>query len=356
MNLEERSTFVQTFAFMSKKSTISDIARELNITPSTVSRALNDNPRISAETKLLVKDVAQRVGYHVNGVASALRSGRTYTIGVIVPTADRSFFASVVRGIEIEANRAGYNVMICQSHDSYEVELTDIKALLRAQVDGIILSIAKETIDFQHLIDLKKRGVPLVLFDRVIYKNDISTVTIDDYRGAYKATTHLIEQGCHRIATFASENQNLNIYKERLRGYKDALAAYNLPIREDYIHLNNLRIEGGRAGAELLWSLPETPDAIFCASDLSALGAMQFLKEKGLKIPEDVALVGFANESFTNYIEPALTTVQQQPIEMGQTAAQLFLEQIEAENGIFVPKNITLHADLIVRASSLRRK
>lgn len=338
---------------MSKKSTISDIARELNITPSTVSRALNDHPRISDETKNLVKETAQRVGYQVNGVASALRSGRTYTIGVIVPTADRSFFASVVRGIEMEANKAGYNVMICQSNESYDAEILDIKALMRAQVDGIILSISKETIDFQHFIDLKKRGVPLVLFDRVIYKSDISTVTIDDYRGAYKATQHLIEQGCRRIATFTSENQNLNIYKERLKGYKDALAAYNLPLREDYIHINNLRIEGGRAGADFLWSLPEPPDAIFCASDLSALGAIQYLKEKGLKIPENVALVGFANESFTDYIEPALTTVQQHPIEMGKIAAQLFLEQMDAENGHFTAKNITLNADLIVRKSSL---
>ena len=189
---------------LSKKSTINDIAQELNVTPSTVSRALNGHPRISEETKELVKATAKKMGYQVNGVASALRSGRTYTIGVIVPTADRSFFGSIVRGIEIEANRAGYNVMICQSHDSYEAEKLDINALLRAQVDGIALSISRETLDFQHITDLKKRGIPLVLFDRVIYQNDISTVTIDDYRGGYKATTHLIAQGCRRIAHFSS--------------------------------------------------------------------------------------------------------------------------------------------------------
>ena len=146
---------------------------------------------------------------------------------------------------------------------------------------------------------------------------------------------------------------NLGIYKERLRGYKDALAGHNLPIREDYIHRNNLRIEGGRAGAEFLWSLAEPPDAIFSASDYSALGAMQYLKEKGVKIPQEVALVGFANESFTAFIEPALTTVHQQPVEMGQTIAQLFLAQMDAVNEQFTAKNITLNADLIVRASSL---
>jgi LacI family transcriptional regulator len=338
---------------MSKKFTISDIARELNITPSTVSRALNDHPRISEETKQLVKAAAERGNYQVNGVASALRSGRTYTLGVIVPTADRSFFSSIVRGIEMEANLAGYNVMICQSNDNYEAELLDVKALLRAQVDGIALSISKQTVDVQHLKDLKKRGVPLVLFDRVIQNADISTVTINDYEAGYKATEHLIEQGCRRIATFASENLNLEIYRERLRGYKAALVAHQLPVNEAYIHLNNLRLEGGRAGAAALWALPEPPDAIFCASDYSALGAMQFLKEKGIKIPKEVALVGFANESFTAFIEPALTTVHQQPVEMGERIAQLFLEQMESTTEPFTAKNITLNAELIIRQSSL---
>ncbi len=338
---------------MSKKATINDLAKELNVTASTISRALNDNPRISDETKRLVKEAAKRAGYRLNGVASALRSGRTFTIGVIVPTADRSFFSSIVRGIEDITNKTGYNLMICQSNDSNKSEIEDINALLRAQVDGIVLSIAKETSDYKHFEDLRERGVPLVLFDRVTHKAGVSTVTVDDYRGAYKATEHLIEQGCRRIATFVGEHQHINIYKERFRGYKDALADYKVPFYSEYVHTSSLGIDGGREGATTMWALPQPPDAIFCQSDFSALGAMQFLKEKGLKIPHDVALVGFANEPFTAYIEPALTTVDQHPVDMGQTVAKLFLEQIESEDTSPITKNITLNADLVIRQSSL---
>jgi LacI family transcriptional regulator len=338
---------------MSKKATINDLAKELNVTASTISRALNDNPRISDETKRLVKEAAKRAGYRLNGVASALRSGRTYTIGVIVPTADRSFFSSIVRGIEDITNKTGYNLMICQSNDSNKSEIEDINALLRAQVDGIVLSIAKETSDYKHFEDLRERGVPLVLFDRVTHKAGVSTVTVDDYRGAYKATEHLIKQGCQRIATFVGEHQHINIYKERFRGYKDALTDYKIPFYSEYVHTSSLGIEGGREGATIMWALPQPPDAIFCQSDFSALGAMQFLKEKGLKIPHDVALVGFANEPFTAYIEPALTTVDQHPVDMGQTVAKLFLEQIESDDPSPITKNITLNADLVIRQSSL---
>lgn len=338
---------------MSKRSTIHDIARELNVTASTVSRALSDHPRISEDTKRIVREAAERAGYRMNGVASALRSGRTHTLGVIVPTADRSFFAKVVRGIEEETSLASYNVMICQSNDSSRGEQQDITALLRAQVDGIVMSNAKETIDFQHLERLRDQGIPLVLFDRVAYLSGISTVTVDDFRGAYRATQHLIEQGCRRIAHMTLPLQHLNIYNERFRGYREALAAHGLPQPEQYVHRNDLTLEGGRSGAAWLWSLPEPPDAVFCASDLSALGTMQYLKEKGLKVPRDVALVGFANEPFTAYIEPALTTVDQHPVEMGRTVIKLFLEQLETEKTAFLPKNIILNADLIVRQSSL---
>lgn len=337
-----------------KKATILSIAKSLNLTASTVSRALNDNPRISEETRRLVKAAALQAGYHVNGVASALRSGRTFTIGVIVPTADRSFFAGVVRGIEEVASSTSYHVMICQSYDNHQSEKDNIAALLRAQVDGILMSNARETTEFTHLEALKKRA-PVVLFDRVVYQSGISTVTVDDYRGAFQATSHLIQQGCKRIATLTFTHMHLNIYKERLRGYQDALIAHGMLLRPEYIHHSELTIDGGQQGAAFLWSLPEPPDAIFCASDFSALGAMRFLKARGLKIPKDVALVGFANEPFTSYVEPAISTVDQHPIEMGQTATKLFLEQIESQPNTFIEKHITLNADLIVRPSSMRK-
>lgn len=336
-----------------KKATIGSIAKALNITPSTVSRALNDNPRISEETRRLVKAAAEKTGYRVNGIASALRSGRSFTIGVIVPTADRSFFSRVVRGIEDIASSTAYNVMICQSYDSHRSELENIAALMRAQVDGILMSNARDTTTYQHLEQLKKQ-VPVVLFDRVVYQPGISTVTIDDFRGAYQATSHLIQQGYRRIATFTSTQHHLNIYRERLRGYQEALKDHCLPLRSEYIHFNDLTLEGGTQGAVHLWNLPEPPEAIFCASDFSALGAMRYLKSKCIVVPTEVGLVGFANEPFTEYVEPALSTVNQYPNEMGQTATRLFLEQIESEQGTFSEKHITLNAELIVRQSSLR--
>lgn len=355
--LSDYPNFTYCGHLLTKKSTIHDIARALNITASTVSRALNDHPRISVETKRLVREAASSIGYRVNGVASALRSGRTFTLGIVVPTADRSFFAGVVRGVEAVANRAGYNVMICQSNESYQAEMKDINALVRAQVDGIILSVAKETTDYAHFAQLQAWGVPLVLFDRVPPHTSASTVTVDDYSGGYRATEHLIQQGCRRIATLTSSHAHLLIYQERLRGYQDALRAHGLAVRNEYIVRCDLDIVSGTEAAAALWALPEPPEAIFCESDLSALGALQYFKGKGIRVPTDVALAGFANEPFTAYVSPALTTVTQYPIEMGQTAAQLFLEQMEATNNQpFTPKHVRLNADLIVRESSLWKK
>src|SRR6478736_3969139 len=187
-----------------EKSTIHDIAKKLNITASTVSRALNDNPRISKATKLLVQKTAQKLNYQPNNIAAALRNGKSNIIGIIVPTADRGFFSRVIRGIEAIANTANYHVMICQTYDNYEKEVETVDTLLNARVDGIITSFAKETIDFTHYEKVKARGIPLVFFDRSNDELEVSHVVIDDFLGGYKATEHLIQQGCKRIAHFTS--------------------------------------------------------------------------------------------------------------------------------------------------------
>lgn len=335
------------------RATIHSIAKELNISASTVSRALSDHPSISEKTKKFVREAAERAGYRMNNVASALRLGRTKTIGVIVPTADRSFLASVVSGIEEVANSAGYHVMICQSNDNYQAELKNIAALLQAQVDGILMAIAKGTTDYEHFKQLHAQGVPLILFDRVTFNAGVSTVTIDDYDSAYRATKHLIEQGCTRIATMAGIQTHLNIYEERMRGYCDALKDHGHSYREEYVVSCDLNIENGKAGAARLWTLPQVPDGIFCMSDYAALGVIQYLKAKGVRIPKEVAVAGFVNEPFATYIEPALTTIDQHPVEMGRVTAKLFLEQIETNKAAFRPKNIILNANLIIRESSL---
>lgn len=334
------------------KATIYDIAEELKITSSTVSRALSDHPRISTLTKQAVREVAARLNYRQNSVAAALRSGKTNMLGVVVPTTDRSFFSSVIRNIEQIATASGYNVMITQSNDQEELERSNIDALLKARVDGIIASIARETRDYSHFQQLAGGGVPLVLFDRVAELDRTSIVRIDDYQGAYAATEHLIEQGCRRIAHFAGQQQ-LDIYQQRLEGYKAALRHHGIPLDTSLVHFGNGKLEDGKTGMEELLQLPNPPDAVFAASDYTAMGAMQLLKAKGKRIPEDVALVGFMNETFTSFVEPGLTSVDQLSENMGRLAAGTVLEQVSS-SGEFAPRKIILTPKLVVRGSSMR--
>lgn len=338
-----------------EKATIHDIAAKLNITASTVSRALKDHPRISAETKKAVQKAAQKLNYQPNHIAAALRNGKSNIIGIIVPTADRSFFSSVIRGIEEIANSAKYNVMICQTYDSFEKEVASIEALLNARVDGIIASHSKGTINFDHYNKVKERGIPLILFDRSNDELEVSHVVIDDFLGAFKATEHLIQQGSKRIAHFTN-TRKISIYKERLRGYREALEQYGLPFDEALVIPSDLQLEDGRRSMMQLLTLDQKPDGVFSASAMGILGAMQVLKENGYKIPEDVTLVGFSNEAFTSFTEPALSTVEQHSMRIGNAAAEIFLQEIAAGNEKFIPQKIVLKPELIIRGSSLRKK
>lgn len=337
------------------KTTIHDIAKKLNITASTVSRALKDHPRISEETKKAVQKVAMKMNYQPNHIAAALRKGRSNIIGIIVPTADRSFFSSVIRGIEEIANQSRYNVMICQTYDIHQKEIDTVEALLNARVDGIIASHAKETSNFDHFQKVKNKGIPLVLFDRVSDEVDVSNVVIDDFLGGYKATEHLISQGCVRIAHFTS-TRKIAIYKERMRGYREALDKYGMPFDNSLVVESNMQLEGGRASMAKLIESGNLPDAVFSSSAYSAMGAMQVLKENNLRVPQDVALVAFSNEPFTSFTDPALTTVDQHPMRMGNAAAEIFLREMNAGNKKYIPQKVVLKPELIIRPSSLKRK
>lgn len=338
----------------SKKTTIYDIAKELDITASTVSRALNDHPNVKDSTKQLVIEQAKKMNYQPNSIAAALRKGKSNIIGVIVPNADRNFFASVIRGIEEVANDAGYNILICQSNESVEKERSNISTLLEAQVDGILASYAKETTDFDHYQEIINRDVPLILFDRVNDNLDVGSVVVDDYLGAFKATEHLIEQGCRRIVHFSGP-QNLNIYKERRRGYQEALEKHNIPVDEDLILQSNLLLEDGYELAKKLLEFDELPDAIFSASDFSAVGAMEVLKEQGIEIPDQVAIVGFSNEQFTSFVDPGLSTVDQQSKQMGMFTARLFLDYMDGKIATATAPKTVLNPELIIRGSSQKK-
>lgn len=337
-----------------EKVTIHSIASKLNLTASTVSRALNNSPRISDVTKNAVIKLAKQLNYQPNHLAAALRNGKSHIIGVIVPTIDRSFFASVVRGIEEIANKLNYKVIICQSHDNYETEVQIVDTLFCAQVDGIIASLGKHTQAYDHFKKAEIKGIPLLLFDRTTSELQVNEVVIDDHLGAYKVVEHLIQQGCTRIAHFTS-NVKINIFQERLRGYKDALEDHGIPVNENLIIESNLQLADGRQSMQRLLELDNIPDGVFSSSDYAILGAMQVLKERKIKIPQQVALAGFSNEPFTSFSDPPITTVDQLSVEMGNLTAKLFFEQIKSAKGPIVPGKTKLTPKIVIRESSLKK-
>ncbi len=340
-----------------KKTTITDIAKELNVTASTVSRALRNHPRISDATKKAVWELVEEMNYQPNNIATALRKGKSNIIGVIVPTSDRQFFASIIRGIEEVVRGKGYNLIICQSDEQTDKEQKNIDALLRIQVDGIIASVAKETRDYSYFEKINNLNVPLVLYDRVGENINACTVTSDDFNGAYKAVTHLIEQGCTKIAHFAGQ-QHIKIYQDRLNGYLKALSDHNIErddnliIENDLINDTDLVLKAGYDMTYDLFSDVVIPDAIFSSSDFAVLGAIKALKEKQISIPEEVALIGYSNDFSSSVVEPGLSSLDQQPKLMGNHAAELFLEQIESDEVPYTPKKKSLDPKLMIRSSS----
>ncbi|ADF53271.1 MAG: LacI family DNA-binding transcriptional regulator [Zunongwangia sp.] len=337
---------------MAEKVTIYDISKKLNISAATVSRALNNNPKISQKTRELVLKTAAKMNYKQNRLAQALKSGRTNNVGVIVPFINRSFFSSVIRGIEEELSPHGYHVIICQSHEDVDNEIKQIDTLLNTQVDGIFMSVAKTTQDTSHIQKALAENTPLVFFDRKKDVPGLSSVIIDDFKGGYLATQHLIKQGCKKIAHFSGD-LSVEIYKNRHQGYLKALKDHGItPLSRFSLQVNS-KLESGISAVKELWEFEEKPDAIFSASDYAALGAIQELRKIGIKIPKEVCVVGFSNEPFTKYMELPITSVDQTPFEMGKIAAQVFLEQIESQI-LTAEKKVVLAPELYIRDSSNR--
>ncbi|MDB5277097.1 MAG: LacI family transcriptional regulator [Ferruginibacter sp.] len=344
--------------YLSQKITIHDIARELKLTSGTVSRALNDHPRISEATKLLVKEKATELKYQRNKIASSLRSGKSHTIGVIIPSAQMNFFGSVVHGIELMASSNGYSILLYQTEETTSLEKKAIETFLSARVDGILASVAKETVDFSHYQDLQKRHIPLVLFDRTNDALNVPSVTIDDYKGAFLATEHLIEKGYHKIAHVLGP-QHIKSFRERLRGYEDALQKHKLKVVPELIYQGDISIESGKAAVDFFFSRPIIPDAVFAVEDYTALGIIKGLKERRVNIPDDFGVIGFANESFGEHITPSLSSVDQQTVQMGNEALKLLMEIIalkEKETGVSPKQKIVLEPILYARESTKRKQ
>lgn len=337
-----------------KKTTIKDIANVLNISAAAVSKALHDDSRISDKTKKAVKQVAENLNYQPNHLASALRSGKSKLVGVIVPRTNSNFFSSVIENIESVLNDKGYNIIITQSNESYKKECDSIDTLLFTQVDGIIASMANETVDLSHFEKIKSKGIPLILFDRGENDLNVDYIGIDDYNSSHLIVQHLVDKGCKRIAHIGGFKRT-RIYNNRIRGYIDALNKFNLPLDDELLTESNLTIEDGREKMLQFLKLKHKPDAVYVAGDYAALGALQVLNEKNIKVPEEIALIGFGNEPFTSMVTPNITSVNQHSAEIGKLAAKTFLDLVKKEIVHQKLNKQILKAELIIRDSSNKK-
>lgn len=337
--------------------TIKDIAKALGLSTSTVSRALRDSYEISPETKKLVLECAEKLNYRPNPIALSLKERKTRSIGVVVCEIANSFFSQIINGIESVAYDRGYNVIISQSHESYDREVVDLQFLSSRGVDGVLVSVSTETSDYEHISNLHSKGLPIVLFDRIAPGINTHTIIIDNFKGSYEATEHLIHNGYKKIAALCP-SEFLSISSERLAGYKEALGANDLKVNNDYIkHC----FYGGMVFSEIeeainqLMTLKDPPEAIVTLSDKLTLGALKTFKRRGLKIPDDIALVGFSNADIAEITDPALTFVRQPAFEMGKAATELLLQLIESKRPVTEFEKRILSPEFIVMESGNSR-
>ena len=336
---------------MKQKITIKTIAKELGVSTSTVSKELKDSHEIGEETKERIKAYANLYNYKPNHLALQLRNQKTKVIGVILPKIVHHFFSTVIMGIEEGANKKGYNIMVCFSNESHKKEVETLKVLSNGSVDGIIVSVASETLenkDFTHFSDLVNEEIPLVLFDRVINEILCDKVVVDDVGAGYKATMHLIENGRKRIALITTPD-HVNVGALRKQGYEKALI-------ESYIKSDDALVvkidETKDISSQIASVFEHNIDAIFAVNEIYAAKAMKIAKSKGLNIPKDIAIAGFTDGLISEYSSPAITTIAQHGLTMGRQAVDLLIERIENESADFKAKRIVISSDLKVREST----
>ncbi|MGB4840286.1 MAG: LacI family DNA-binding transcriptional regulator [Saprospiraceae bacterium] len=327
--------------------TIKDIANALGISNSTVSRALRDSYEISEQTKAKVIEYAKSVNYHPNPIALSLRENKSYSIGIIVPEIANNYFSEVINGIDSVAYQHGYHVVIFQTHESYEREISTVSHVLSRKADGLIISLSVNTKDFSHLTDAMEDNFPIIFFDRVPPIENCFKVVSDNYQGAYNATTHLIAKGKRRIAHITSPPV-LSITKERLAGYKAALIENDIEIDENLIQYCGFE---PKEAFDIINSLLEDqkPDSIFVCSDRLAINCLEVIKNNKKLVSEDLTVLGYTNLKSANLIDPPLSTVRQPAYEMGEKAAELLIKILESKNRKVEFQTITLKNELLIR-------
>jgi LacI family transcriptional regulator len=320
---------------MFKAATIKDIARELGLSASTVSRALLDSHEVSAETKEKVRDYAKKINYYSNPIARSLKNSRSYSIGVMVADLANSFFSQTINGIESIAYEKGYHVILTQSHDLYDREVVNIQHLANSSVDGLLISMSAGTIDYSHITQLHEQGLPIVLFDRIIDEIQAYKVTTNNFKASFDATTVLIGKGYQRIGFIANAPQ-LSITKDRVNGYKAALEANSLPFEHNLV---KYCAAGGRILEEVtqaideLLTLPENPQALFIASDQLSKASIRTLNK--LSPDNHLAIIGFSNSDVIDLISPHISYIKQNAFEIGEIAMELLIKLMESKYPIY---------------------
>ncbi len=309
--------------------TIKDIAKELGISPSTVSRALKDHPDISPDTKKAVNELAEKLNYTPDPIALSLKSRKSKIIGIIVPEIVHYFFSTVIHGIEDLAYKSGYNVMVCESNESFEREVQNVDALLSSRVEGILVSTSKSTQNIDHFKKIMDVGVPLVFFDRICKDIKTDRVIVDDEEGAFQAVNHMIKTGCQRIVHLSAPGHML-ISQNRKQGYIRALESNQMEVDPGLIVKCDSVEDTIKIIPGFLKQTPR-PDGFFAVNDLTAAAALKIVKENGLNVPEDISIVGFTNGIISDLTDPSLSTVEQHGYEIGKEAAQLLIDRLEKE-------------------------
>ena len=337
------------------QTTIIDIAKSVGVSNSTVSRALHGHADINPETRQAILDMAVQLDYQPNQLAYNLVKSRTNTIGMIVPEFHNRFFPNVIMGAHQVLTEQGYNLTIMQSNESFAVEVANTKAMLANRIDGLLISLTQETNSFEHLQVFEKRGIPLVLFNRVCDDVHAPKVVVNDFEAAFMAVEHLIKNGYERIAHLGGP-LNLLVSRERMKGYRAAMEKYGKPVEEELVIQGMLSQQKARIYGKYLLDLENRPDAIFAVNDSAAIEIMLMAKEKGIRVPDELGVVGFSDNPESAYIGPGLTTVRQPTIEIGKTTARWILQMIDDEEEFSNGEERILKTELIVRGSSLRNR
>ncbi|MDU1890090.1 MAG: LacI family DNA-binding transcriptional regulator [Dysgonomonas sp.] len=338
---------------MDRKRPISlkDLASELGVSISTVSRALKNSTEISVELREKVKALAKKRNYRPNPFAMSLLKNAPRIIGIIVPDIVTHYYSSIISGINDIARKNGYSTIITSSYEQYEQEKKCLEDLINIRVEGIIACLSQETTNFTHFENLAEHNIPLVFFDRVCLTDKFPSVITNNVESAYKATEHFLKTGSKRVAFIGGSN-HLEIVKQRKHGYLQALREQKITIEKDLVFCKKIGYEAGYEGASFLLSLPNPPDAILGMTDSLAFGAMKAIKDKGLRIPEDVALIGYTDEAHSNYVDPPLTAVTHQTYKMGDATCKLLLKQIKGNDKI---QQLVIPCILSVRKSSIKK-